>query len=157
MMNAVQGAWLLLVPTVLIIGCQGARPGHLGVRDGRLAACPSTPNCVASQADDEVHRVAPLPFAGSPDEALARLAAIVRSLPRTTIVAQRDGYLQAEFTSLLFRFVDDVEFLADPAAGVIHVRSASRIGRSDMGVNRKRIELIRQHWNVSDTGTSPGR
>jgi uncharacterized protein (DUF1499 family) len=135
-----------LLPAFLLIGCQGTRPPNLGVRDGRLAACPSSPNCVSSQAADEEHRIAPLPYAGTGDDAIVRLAAIVRSLPRATIVSERPDYLRAEFTSRIFRFVDDVEFLADDAAKVIQVRSASRLGHSDLGVNRKRIELIRTRW-----------
>jgi uncharacterized protein (DUF1499 family) len=78
---------------------------------------------------------------------MARLATIVRSLPRTTVVTETDAYLYVEFTSALFRFVDDVEFFADGNAKLIHVRSASRLGKSDLGVNRKRIEAIRVLWN----------
>jgi uncharacterized protein (DUF1499 family) len=71
----------------------------------------------------------------------------VLSQPRTTLAEQRPGYLRFEFRSRIFRFVDDVEFLADPAAGVIHVRSASRTGHSDLGVNRRRIEILRSLWS----------
>ena len=137
---------ILLLPAALLIGCHGTRPSNLGVRDGNLAACPESPNCVSSQMTDETHRIDPLPYSGSGAVALARLSAIVRSLPRTKIVTERPDYVHAEFTSRIFRFVDDVEFLGDDRAKVIHVRSASRLGRSDLGVNRKRIELIRKRW-----------
>ncbi len=140
------GALLLALPALFLVGCQGARPADLGARNGRLAPCPGTPNCVSSQAADDRHRVAPLPYAGSREDAMARLAATVRSFPRAEIVTETDGYLHAEFTSFLFRFVDDVEFLADDDAKVIHIRSASRIGRSDLGVNRKRVEAVREKW-----------
>ncbi len=142
------GACLLALPALFLVGCQGARPADLGARNGRLAPCPDTPNCVSSQAADDGHRVAPLPYTGSREEAIARLAAAVRSFPRAGIVTGTDGYLRAEFTSVLFRFVDDVEFLADDDAKVIHIRSASRIGRSDLGVNRKRVEAVRAKWTA---------
>jgi uncharacterized protein (DUF1499 family) len=131
---------------VLIAGCHGARPAALGVRDGRLAPCASSPNCVSSQASDETHRIAPLRFSGAAEAAIGRLAEIVRSLPRATLISAAGNYLHAEFRSAIFRFVDDVEFLADEATGVIHVRSASRVGTSDLGVNRRRIEAIRAVW-----------
>jgi len=145
-MLAVNSSWILLLPAVLLIGCHGTRPANLGARDGMLAPCPASPNCVSSQAPDEEHRVSPLPYAGPVGEAMARLQGIVRSLPRTAVVTRTESYLHAEFTSALFRFVDDVEFLADDIAKVIHVRSASRLGKSDLGVNRKRIEEIRRRW-----------
>ena len=131
----------------LLAGCHGARPANLGVRQGRLAPCPASPNCVSSLADDDVHRVAPLPLSGAAAMAIDRLAGIVRSLPRTSVVAATESYLHAEFRSAVFRFVDDVEFLADESAGVIHVRSASRVGTSDLGVNRRRIEALRARWS----------
>jgi uncharacterized protein (DUF1499 family) len=145
-MSMANSSWLLLLPAVLLIGCHGTRPSHLGVRDGKLPPCPATPNCVSSQATDEEHHIDPLPFSGSAADAISRLAAIVHSFPRTAVVTRTDRYLQAEFTSFLFRFVDDVEFLADDAAKVIHIRSASRLGTSDLGVNRKRVEEIRKRW-----------
>ena len=140
-------SWLLLLPAVLMVGCHGTRPQDLGVRDGKLAPCPSSPNCISSQAADEEHRVAPLPYTGTADDAMKKLKAIVRSLPRTAIVNETPAYLHVEFTSFLFRFVDDVEFLVDDSAKVIHVRSASRLGHSDLGVNGRRIELIRERWS----------
>jgi uncharacterized protein (DUF1499 family) len=140
-MPAKNSPWIMLLPAVLLIGCHGTRPPVLGARD-----CPASPNCVSSQGPDEGRRVAPLPFTGPAPDAMKRLTAIVRSLPRTAIITTTDSYLHAEFTSLFFRFIDDTEFLADDAAKVIHVRSASRLGYSDLGVNRKRIELIRRRW-----------
>jgi uncharacterized protein (DUF1499 family) len=121
----------------------GRPPENLGVRDGALAPCPASPNCVASTAQDAEHAIAPLAFSGSPQAAFARLARVVADQPRARVVAQNDGYLRAEFKSAALDFVDDVEFLLDPSAGVIQVRSASRLGRSDFGVNRKRVEALR--------------
>ena len=132
--------------TVLLIGCHGARPTNLGLHEGKLAACPTSPNCVSSQATDEEHRIAPLPFTRSREDALAKLKVILGTLPRTAIIAETNSYLHVECTSLLFRFVDDLEFLIDDKTRVVHVRSASRLGKGDLGVNRKRIETIRKQW-----------
>jgi uncharacterized protein (DUF1499 family) len=142
-----QTMFVLAIPT-LLLGCHGARSTALGVRDGRLSPCPVSPNCVSSLAPDDVHRIDPLPFAGPSAVAISRLAGIVRSLPRASVVAADEIYLHAEFRSAAFRFVDDVEFLADESAGLIHLRSASRVGSSDLGVNRKRIEAIRARWGA---------
>lgn len=123
----------------------GTRPSNLGVKDGSLAACPGTPNCVSSQAaqTDAEHFIAPLTYQGDAAEAIAQLKSVIQSMERTAIVNETENYLYAEFTTALMGFVDDVEFYLDPTAGVIHVRSASRLGQSDLGVNRKRIEEIR--------------
>ena len=131
---------------LLLAGCHGARPASPGSARGRLAPCPSSPNCVSSLANDELHRIAPLPFSGAAAAAIGRVEGIVRSLPRASVTTSTGDYLHAEFRSAVFRFVDDVEFLADESAGVIHVRSASRVGSSDLGVNRKRVEDIRVRW-----------
>lgn len=118
----------------------------LGPVDGRLRACPDSPNCVSSQAPDAGHRVDPLPAGRDPAAALPGLRAVIEGMPRTQIVSAQGDYLHATFTSALFRFVDDLELLLDRGAGVVHVRSASRIGYSDLGANRKRVEAIRQAW-----------
>ena len=109
-----------------------------------LAPCPKAPNCVSSQATDPRNCVEPLRSTASPDIAWSMLTALVDSLARTRIVEQSEHYLRAEVRSRVFRFVDDVEFLALPAEGLIHVRSASRVGHSDLGVNRRRVEHIRR-------------
>ena len=108
-----------------------------------LAPCPSSPNCVSSLAADARHQIAPLAFRGDPAQAMQRLRAVIEAMPRTRIVSASDQALRAEFTSALFRFVDDVDCVVDPSAGVIQIRSASRVGYSDLGANRKRVEAIR--------------
>ncbi|MBC8114035.1 MAG: DUF1499 domain-containing protein, partial [Candidatus Saccharimonas sp.] len=118
----------------------------VGLVDGRLRPCPSSPNCVCSQDEEAGHHIEPLWFTDSPREAWDRLHDLVQKLPRTRVVSRDDRYLHVEFTSLLMRFVDDVEFLLDETTSVIHVRSSSRIGYSDLGANRKRVEAIRQRW-----------
>jgi uncharacterized protein (DUF1499 family) len=121
----------------------GKRPTNLGHGTGRLAPCKTSPNCVSSQADpkDEEHYIAPIAIKGS--NAMTEVYKAVESMPRATVVRVEPGYLYAEFQSKLMGFVDDVEFLADPAGGVVHVRSASRLGRRDFGVNRERVEKLR--------------
>lgn len=121
------------------------RPDNLGVKDGRLAPPKSTPNCVASQADpaDVEHYIAPISFQGDAKEAMAAVRKAVEGMHDATVIRQDGAYLYAEFRTRLMRFVDDVEFLHDGKAGLIHVRSASRLGRRDFGVNRARIEAIR--------------
>jgi uncharacterized protein (DUF1499 family) len=132
------------IPLVLtLLSALARRPGNLGVRNGRLAPCPASPNCVCSQDDDPAHHVEPIPFTGSPHVALAFLVTAVTAQPRTRLLTVGGNYLHAEFGSRVFRFVDDVEFLIDADQGVIHVRSASRAGYSDFGVNRRRIETLR--------------
>lgn len=110
----------------------------------RMAPCPSSPNCVSTLSDDEEHSIDPLTFQGSSQEAKDKLLPIIRDMPRTKVVEDDGPYIHAEFRSLIFRFVDDVEFMIDEEAGVIHFRSASRLGYGDMGVNRRRMEDIRR-------------
>jgi uncharacterized protein (DUF1499 family) len=132
------------IVTLALFSLFARRPANLGARGRRLAPCPDTPNCVCTQATDEAHRSEPLAYAGTAEEAMARLKAALANLPRTRIITETPDYLHAECTSLLFRFVDDVEFLLDREGKVIHFRSASRAGRSDFGVNRRRMEALRQ-------------
>jgi uncharacterized protein (DUF1499 family) len=117
------------------------RPANLGVIKGKFSPCRRTPNCVSSQADpaDQEHYVAPIPFKG---DAIAAVRKAVESMPRTRIVSADSHYLYAEFRSRLLRYVDDVEFHFDGKN--IHVRSASRLGRRDFGVNRARVEELRR-------------
>ncbi|MEQ8955960.1 MAG: DUF1499 domain-containing protein [Gammaproteobacteria bacterium] len=129
---------LLLSGFILALaGCGGQPPTNIGVHNGRLAPCPESPNCVSSFSETEQHGIAPL----SAD--LVAIAAILLSLPEANIVSAGDNYLYAEFTSRIMRYVDDVEFLYDPVTGITQVRSASRLGYSDMGANRNRIEFLR--------------
>jgi uncharacterized protein (DUF1499 family) len=121
------------------------RPPYLGVNEGRLARCKSTPNCVSSQADpgDAEHFIAPIAFKGSTLEAMAAVRKALDGMERCTVIRHEGNYLYAEFRSKLLGFVDDVEFVHDARSGTIHVRSASRLGRRDFGVNRQRVEALR--------------
>jgi uncharacterized protein (DUF1499 family) len=117
----------------------GTRPTNLGVKSGKLADCPGSPNCVNSQSTNPQSQIDPLPAVS-----ISELKKVIEAMERTTIIESTDSYLYAEFKSKLMGYVDDVEFYLDPAANVIQVRSASRLGQSDLGVNRQRIETIRQ-------------
>lgn len=129
-------------------GCAGERPTNLGAREGFLAACPASPNCVSSQAADGNHRIAPLPFSGDPDAAFARLKLVLGRRGDTTIIEEMPGYLRVELRTILF--VDDGEFLLDRSGSVIQVRSASRLGYSDLGKNRSRMEQIRSEFSIEE-------
>lgn len=118
-------------------------PGNLGVADGRLAPCPDSPNCVSTRATDEQHGIAPLSYTGETAVAQAAVLAIIEARPEMTLIRNEPGYIHAEARSALWRFIDDVEFQFDEEAGLIHFRSASRLGYSDAGVNRSRMEEIR--------------
>ncbi|MCX7149240.1 MAG: DUF1499 domain-containing protein [Rhodocyclales bacterium] len=121
----------------------GKRPTDLGVHEGRLKPAPPTPNCVNSQSTGGYSAIAPFAHAGDSKLALARLHAVVAAMPAAKIIDSRADYFYAEFASRWLGFVDDVEFYLDEKAAIIHVRSASRLGRKDFGVNRQRVEAIR--------------
>jgi uncharacterized protein (DUF1499 family) len=126
-----------------IFSCSGSRPRNLGIKDLRLAPCPSTPNCVSSDAADASHSIAAFQLVFPPSAAWRELRAALQSLPRTQIVTGNDYYIHAECRSAVFGFVDDLELHLRPSENIIAVRSAARLGRSDFGVNRKRVESLR--------------
>ncbi|TAL37506.1 MAG: DUF1499 domain-containing protein [Spirochaetes bacterium] len=129
-----------------MFGCSGTPPHNLGVHDGRLSPCPDKPNCVSTISEDPRHRMKPISYDGELKAAREKLIGVIGSMKRTRIVTAEDAYLHVEFTSALFRFVDDVEFLFDDARKIIHFRSASRLGNGDMGVNRKRMKEVRTRF-----------
>ena len=138
---------VLLLPLLVLaaMSWMEPKPGKLGATDGRLRPCPESPNCVSSQAADPRHRMEPLRFSGSSADAWLRLRQGVAVMPRTVVVSEEPGrYLHVEFTTRVFRYTDDVEFLLDEAEGVIHFRSASRIGHYDLGTNRRRMSAVRR-------------
>lgn len=126
-----------------LFSCAGKRPSDIGVTNGRLAPCPSSPNCVSSEAADRTHAVAPFDLATEPDLAWSGARQAVLELPRTEIVVDEPGYLHAECRSALMGFVDDLELQLRSGASRIEVRSASRLGYGDLGVNRRRVERLR--------------
>ncbi|MDD2308601.1 MAG: DUF1499 domain-containing protein [Desulfuromonadaceae bacterium] len=144
MRTKIKGILLMSIGLLGLVGCAGERPNNLGAKGGLLTACPSSPNCVSSQVDDKKHRIAPLTFSGDPEAAFARLKLALGGRSDTTMVEEKPGYLRVELRTALF--VDDGEFLLDRAQKVIHVRSASRLGYSDLGKNRSRMEAIRRQF-----------
>ena len=126
----------------------GKRPANLGAKNGKLAPVVNKPNNVSSQADvnDRAHYVAPLKFTGDAAAAFQKLLKLVQAQPRASVVTEDGLYLHAEFSTPLMGFVDDVEFLLAPEQRLIHVRSAARLGYSDLGVNRKRAESLRAQF-----------
>jgi uncharacterized protein (DUF1499 family) len=151
--------WLAIVVVALIVLAvlagqlgllQGKPPSNLGVRDGRLKPPAKTPNSVSSQAllhTDHPMRdfaqIAALPLKGDGPATLGRIRQIVEGMPGVRVVKSEHYYLYAQFTTPLMKFVDDTEFWFDPAAGVVQVRSASRVGRGDRGLNRARVDAVR--------------
>ena len=123
----------------------GSRPTNLGISAGKFAPPSWKPNCVSSTVDksDDKHFIAPLTYVGSGADAWEKLVALVKASPRASVVNESANYLYAEFKSAGMGYVDDVEFALDEKAGVIQVRSASRLGVRDFDVNRKRVEAIR--------------
>jgi uncharacterized protein (DUF1499 family) len=126
-----------------LFSCVGVRPDGLGVKNGRLAACPSSPNCVSSD-DAGDHAVAPFRLAVPVADAWRLAQSAVSGLPRTKIITQTADYLHAECSSAVFGFVDDLELHLRPQENSIAVRSAARLGYSDLGVNRRRVENLRE-------------
>ncbi|MBE9040117.1 DUF1499 domain-containing protein [Oscillatoriales cyanobacterium LEGE 11467] len=126
----------------------GSRPTDLGLQAGQLKSCPSSPNCVSSQDTDAQHYIDPVTADSNIKETFAKVKATIESLKEAKIVTADDRYIYAEFTSKLMGFVDDVEFYLDEQTETIQVRSASRLGKSDLGANRKRIEMIREKLNA---------
>jgi uncharacterized protein (DUF1499 family) len=133
----------------------GQAPGNLGVTDGRLKPPSRTPNSVSSQAalypdhpQKEYASIAPIAYSGAGEAAMAKLANILQNSERTVLVTQGPDYIYAQCTTVLLKFTDDVEFWLDKANNVIQVRSSSRLGRKDFGVNRARIEAIRARFNA---------
>ncbi len=140
-----------IVMLILVVGTAGLfllsftaqRPANLGVRNGQLSACPDSPNCVSTQTEDREHWIAPFSYEQDPDTVIDTLEDIITQLPGTQVIEKSPHYLYVEFRSSFFRFVDDVEFSVERESRRIHFRSASRVGHSDMGANRTRMELIR--------------
>ena len=116
----------------------------------QLAPCPDRPNCVSSLSVDIKRRVEPLRPKMPKEKAIDRLYGLIEAMPRTKVIRSTPNYLHAEFQSVLFKFVDDVEFAYEDASGMIHIRSASRVGYWDFGVNRRRVERIREEFNMQD-------
>lgn len=136
-----------------LLKLRGRRPQTLGPQRGRLAPCGKKPNCVCSQVEERLprdgnpHHVQPLSFGGDPDLAWVHLREVIKAQGNATIRSDGKGYMHVEFASNWLGFVDDVEFLMEAEKERIHVRSASRLGYSDFGVNRARVETLREAFD----------
>lgn len=117
-----------------------------GCRDGQLAPCPSRPNCVCSQSTSAAHLIDPIAVPEAMVDPFDQLVQVMQDWPRTRLITRTANYLHVEVRTALFRFVDDVEFYWDAERSLIHVRSASRLGYSDLGTNRRRVERIRRQF-----------
>jgi uncharacterized protein (DUF1499 family) len=140
----------LIIGLMILSGCQKTVAETIGLKDGRLRPCPDKPNCVCSQDTAEGHRIEPLPYTGTQDEAREKLLIVIRSMERSTLAQVDLDYIHAEFRSAMFSFVDDVEFLFDDGAKLVHFRSAARTGYYDFKVNRNRMEDIRKRFMKPD-------
>lgn len=138
-LNSTQIAALPLLGSLF----KGETPSNLGIHDFQLTPCPPSPNCVVSQNGDAAHAIEPIVYKSDLKTAQQTLLKVLSVVPRTEVIAQTEDYIRAESTSRLLGFVDDLEFYFPEEAKVIQVRSASRLGESDLGVNRRRLEQIR--------------
>ena len=136
----------LFLIVITAVACAGHAQESRSRTPADLAPCPDSPNCVSTKSEDTARAMPPLPYLKSDEESMDRLVSIVREMKRATIVSATPSYLHAEFRSALFRFVDDVEFVLDHSARVIHFRSASRTGYYDFGVNRRRMQEISDRY-----------
>ena len=139
---------LIMLPILAILGMYflsmtSAKPSDLGVQDGAFSKCPPSPNCVSTQSDDPKKTMPAIGFTEDAKQTLNKIKATIESnCPRAKLITETDNYLHYEFTSLVFRFVDDVEFFANDSERLVHFRSASRVGHSDLGANGKRMKKI---------------
>jgi uncharacterized protein (DUF1499 family) len=152
-MSAVSRRLLIVVGLLLVMAmsaCSAPMPAAVeeSALTQTLPPCPKSPNCVSTEAprEDTQHFIEPIPYTGSAAEARQQLLDVIAAMPRTEIVTAEESYLHATFTSQVFRFVDDVQFVIDDASKMIHFRSAARLGQGDMGVNRDRMEEIRTRF-----------
>jgi len=135
---------LPILVTSLMFGCSGTRQvDSLGLQNGQLRSCPSSPNCVSSRANDSEHRVPALQLKMNPEQSWEQIKSTITALPRTRIITATSDYLHAECLSAVFGFIDDLELHMLPEQGLIEVRSLARLGYYDFGVNRKRVEQLR--------------
>ncbi len=134
----------------LFVSCQAPRPKHLGLKEGKLSQCPESPNCINTHFEtDKDHYMEPLKYQIAKEEAQQRILRILKNTPRTEIITSNDNYIHAEFTSSIFKFVDDVEFNFSEES-LIHYKSASRVGHSDLGANRKRMNELIFRFNQNE-------
>ena len=149
-MNKTLLLFSLTITLASVTSCQSTRPTDLGLHEGRLKKCPDSPNCVQSyDKSDKDHYFDPIKISSNKERAHQKITGILEKSPRAKIVKTTPDYIYAEFTSSLFKFVDDVEF-DFTREGLVHFRSASRVGHSDLGANNSRIEKIQFKFYQND-------
>ena len=140
----------ILLNCLFITACSSAHKDVARIVNGKLLPCPSSPNCVSSQAKDPEHKTDAIRFEKKQVTDLHQtILDVLKRMDRATVVSAKPNHIHAVFTTKLFRFKDDVDFLIDADNGLIHIRSASRTGYSDFGVNGKRVETIRKQIKES--------
>jgi uncharacterized protein (DUF1499 family) len=144
---------IILAVTAAIVDLEGERPNNLGTKNGKLSDCPASPNCISSQAENPSQSITPLTYTGTTAEAARVLREIVGSMNGATIVTEKANYLHVEFKIAILGFVDDVEFYFDEEDHKIQMRSASRTGNWDLGVNRRRLEALTRRWVARSAGS----
>ena len=137
------GIFITITSSFIFPQATWAASSSLGIKDGFLSPCPETPNCVVSQDADTSHAIAPIEYHTNLATARETLLKVLTVVPRTEVVEQSENYIRAQSKSRIFKFIDDLEFYFPSDEQVIHVRSAARVGESDLGVNRRRLEQIR--------------
>jgi uncharacterized protein (DUF1499 family) len=140
---------MTIVVTAAVIGCAGSKTADKMKLEDRFAPCPDRPNCISSEAQDPRHAVAPMQLAGNSERAWTEIRAVVDALPRSTIVTATESYLHATLKSRIFGFIDDLELKLDPQTKMLGIRSASRTGSYDLGVNRRRVENLRKQLKAA--------
>lgn len=138
---------VLVVIVFIFLGYQSKTGKAGGLIEGQLSRCPDKPNCVCSEyPQDQQHFITPVRSSMSPERLLQQAVTIIDSMDGT-VNHQNDNYITATFTSGIFGFVDDFEVRIDVQQQLLHIRSASRVGHSDLGANAKRVELFKQHMH----------
>ena len=137
---------IILLISLILMSCMSKRPDNLGLEKGKLSGCPDKPNCVCSfeNKNNDQNYIEPLNYTKTAPEVKEKIKEILGGMPRTEIIEEKENYLYAECTSLIFRFTDDLEIYIDEGQKLIHFRSASRVGYSDLGVNRARVKKIKK-------------
>ena len=146
---------LLSIAGLVFLSLGATRPSNLGVRNGTLAVCPDSPNCVSSLTNSQSHAMSPISYESGSKTAMLTVLDVVSDMDGVRVVSTEDGYIHCEFSTSLFRFVDDVEFLLDSDESVIHFRSASRVGHYDFDLNRRRMNEIRQRFIEASSDPEP--
>ena len=143
MNRSIQPCLKLALILFMVGGCSGKRPDEIGIDPSGLRGCPKSPNCVSSEAKDKQHAIESFCLKGDPNVSWPLIQDEIVSMSRWVIVTATHNYIHVECKSRIFRFIDDLELYFNSSNGIISIRSASRVGYSDFGANRRRVEFLR--------------